>query len=51
MSMDAAPAHPHSGGMETQFEILARTAFTPRTTYLNTASRGLLPTRGLLGQL
>lgn len=31
----------HSGPMET-FESLVRAEFTPKTTYLNTASNGLL---------
>ncbi|MFB8774100.1 aminotransferase class V-fold PLP-dependent enzyme [Streptomyces broussonetiae] len=42
--MDGGPGGQHSGPMET-FESLVRAEFTPKTTYLNTASTGLLPAR------
>lgn len=42
--MDGEVAGPQSGSMET-FESLVRTEFTPKHTYLNTASNALLPAR------
>ncbi|MET8245498.1 aminotransferase class V-fold PLP-dependent enzyme [Streptomyces sp. NPDC005202] len=42
--MDYDFVGPHSGPMET-FESLVRAEFTPKNTYLNTASTGLLPNR------
>ncbi|MGV9282391.1 aminotransferase class V-fold PLP-dependent enzyme [Streptomyces sp. NPDC003730] len=42
--MDGEVAGSHSGAMES-FENLVRTEFAPKTTYLNTASTGLLPAR------
>ncbi|MEU5248225.1 aminotransferase, partial [Streptomyces asoensis] len=42
--MDGEFQGSHSGPMET-FESLVRAEFTPKTTYLNTASNGLLPAR------
>lgn len=42
--MDGGTAGPQSGGMET-FESLVRAEFTPKNTYLNTASSALLPAR------
>lgn len=44
--MDGEVTGPHSGAMES-FENLVRTEFAPKTTYLNTASTGLLPARTL----
>ncbi|TVZ99079.1 selenocysteine lyase/cysteine desulfurase [Streptomyces sp. BK340] len=45
--MDYDFIRPQSGPMETTetFESLVRAEFTPKTTYLNTASNGLLPAR------
>ncbi len=45
--MDGGFSGPQSGRMETTetFESLVRAEFTPKTTYLNTASNGLLPAR------
>lgn len=45
--MDGDFLGPHSGPMETSetFESLVRAEFAPRSTYLNTASNGLLPAR------
>jgi len=37
----------HSGSMETTFESLVRAEFAPKSTYLNTASSGLLPARSV----
>lgn len=45
--MDGEVTGPHSGAMES-FENLVRTEFAPKTTYLNTASTGLLPARTLV---
>lgn len=45
--MDGEDAGPHSGAMES-FENLVRAEFAPKTTYLNTASTGLLPARTLV---
>ncbi|MFJ7766939.1 aminotransferase class V-fold PLP-dependent enzyme [Streptomyces sp. NPDC097107] len=45
--MDGEDEGPHSGAMES-FENLVRAEFAPRTTYLNTASTGLLPARTLV---
>ncbi|MFC8068608.1 aminotransferase class V-fold PLP-dependent enzyme [Streptomyces sp. NPDC057293] len=45
--MDGEVAGPHSGAMES-FENLVRAEFAPKTTYLNTASTGLLPARTLV---
>lgn len=45
--MDEGNAGPHSGVMES-FENLVRAEFAPKTTYLNTASTGLLPARTLV---
>ncbi|GAQ53425.1 isopenicillin N epimerase [Streptomyces acidiscabies] len=45
--MDDGHQHPHSGRMETPFTNLVRAEFDPRTTYLNTASSGLLPARSV----
>ncbi|WCN00647.1 aminotransferase class V-fold PLP-dependent enzyme [Streptomyces sp. M92] len=45
--MDGEIAGPHSGPMES-FDNLVRTEFAPKTTYLNTASTGLLPARALV---
>ncbi len=42
--MDFDPDGPHSGPMET-FESRVRAEFAPKSTYLNTASCGLLPGR------
>lgn len=42
--MDGEIRTPHSGRMET-FENLVRAEFTPKNTYLNTASNALLPAR------
>ncbi|MEV7792287.1 aminotransferase class V-fold PLP-dependent enzyme [Streptomyces sp. NPDC087512] len=44
--MDGEVPRPHSGAMES-FETLVRAEFDPKTTYLNTASTGLLPVRTL----
>lgn len=44
--MDGEVPWPHSGAMES-FENLVRAEFDPKTTYLNTASTGLLPARTL----
>ncbi|WP_077798533.1 aminotransferase class V-fold PLP-dependent enzyme [Streptomyces sp. JHA26] len=44
--MDGEVPGPHSGAMES-FETLVRAEFDPKTTYLNTASTGLLPARTL----
>ncbi len=43
--MDGVCPGAHSGPMETSFDSLVRTEFAPKTTYLNTASTGLLPAR------
>lgn len=45
--MDGEDEGPHSGAMES-FENLVRAEFAPKTTYLNTASTGLLPARTLV---
>ncbi|WP_107448140.1 aminotransferase class V-fold PLP-dependent enzyme [Streptomyces sp. FXJ7.023] len=45
--MDGEIPGPHSGAMES-FENLVRAEFAPKTTYLNTASTGLLPARTLV---
>ncbi|MEU3732750.1 aminotransferase class V-fold PLP-dependent enzyme [Streptomyces sp. NPDC033538] len=45
--MDGEVPGPHSGPMES-FENLVRAEFAPKTTYLNTASTGLLPARTLV---
>ncbi|MEU3896844.1 aminotransferase class V-fold PLP-dependent enzyme [Streptomyces sp. NPDC045251] len=45
--MDGEIPGPHSGAMES-FDNLVRTEFAPKTTYLNTASTGLLPARTLV---
>ncbi|MGW2298865.1 aminotransferase class V-fold PLP-dependent enzyme [Streptomyces violaceorubidus] len=45
--MDGEVRGSHSGAMES-FENLVRTEFAPKTTYLNTASTGLLPARTLV---
>ncbi|GAA3966451.1 aminotransferase class V-fold PLP-dependent enzyme [Streptomyces marokkonensis] len=45
--MDGEVPGPHSGAMES-FENLVRAEFAPKTTYLNTASTGLLPARSLV---
>ncbi|MDG9728488.1 MULTISPECIES: aminotransferase class V-fold PLP-dependent enzyme [unclassified Streptomyces] len=45
--MDGEVPGPHSGAMES-FENLVRAEFAPKTTYLNTASTGLLPARTLV---
>ncbi|MGV9289646.1 aminotransferase class V-fold PLP-dependent enzyme [Streptomyces sp. NPDC003719] len=45
--MDGEVPGPHSGAMES-FETLVRAEFDPKTTYLNTASTGLLPARTLV---
>ncbi|MFE9306703.1 aminotransferase class V-fold PLP-dependent enzyme [Streptomyces sp. NPDC088353] len=42
--MDGGRDGPHSGPMET-FETLVRAEFAPKTTYLNSATLGLLPAR------
>ena len=42
--MDRQVSRPHSGPMET-FESLVRAEFAPKSTFLNTASSGLLPAR------
>lgn len=44
--MDGEFSGPQSGRMET-FETLVRAEFTPKNTYLNTASTGLLPVRAV----
>ncbi|MFH9734271.1 aminotransferase class V-fold PLP-dependent enzyme [Streptomyces sp. NPDC017260] len=45
--MDGEVPGPHSDAMES-FENLVRAEFAPKTTYLNTASTGLLPARSLV---
>ncbi|MFD7709983.1 aminotransferase class V-fold PLP-dependent enzyme [Streptomyces sp. NPDC059785] len=47
--MDGGSRGPHSGAMETKgsFDSLVTAEFAPKSTYLNTASTGLLPARAV----
>ncbi|CAL9618322.1 Isopenicillin N epimerase [Streptomyces sp. enrichment culture] len=47
--MDGEVTGPHSGAMEPTetFDSLVRAEFTPKSTFLNTASNGLLPARSV----